>query len=53
MPYVYLQQGCTFGKSNIGEEFLTTKEKNFLRKIEQKVTIRYYYNNIKVEGSTV
>jgi len=45
MPDVYLQHGCTFGKSNTGEEFLITTEKHFRRKIEQRVTIRYYYNN--------
>jgi len=25
MPYVYLQHGCTFGKSNTGEEFLINR----------------------------
>jgi len=37
MPYVYLQHGCTFGKSNIGEGFLNTTEKHFRRKIEQRI----------------
>jgi len=37
MPDVYLQHGCTFGKSNIGEGFLTTTEKHFRRKIEQRI----------------
>ena len=53
MPDVYLQHGCTFGKSNIGEGFLNTTEKHSGGRLSKELTIRYYYNNNIVEGSTV